>query len=34
MPSENKLVEVELSKKGNAYQVEKGVIAGVTYQVK
>jgi len=34
LPSDNKLVEVQVAKKGTSYQVEKGTIAGVKYQVK
>jgi len=34
LPLDNKLVEVQLTKKGSIYQVEKGSIAGVKYQVK
>jgi alpha-D-xyloside xylohydrolase len=34
LPLDNKLVEVQLSKKGTTYQVEKGTIAGVKYQIK
>jgi alpha-D-xyloside xylohydrolase len=34
MPSDNKLVEVSVLKKGTGYQVDKGQIPGVTYQVK
>ena len=34
LPLDNKLVEVQLNKKGATYQVEKGTIAGVKYQVK
>jgi len=34
LPLDNKLVEVEVSKKGNIYQVEKGMITGVKYLVR
>jgi len=34
LPSDNKLVELQLIKKGSSYQVEKGTIQGVNYQVK
>jgi len=34
LPSDNKLVEVVVSKNGTGYQVEKGEIAGVKYLVK
>lgn len=33
LPSDNKLVEVELSKKGSTYQLQKGVISEVKYQI-
>jgi len=34
LPSDNKLVEVTVVKKGMGYQVDKGLISGVNYQVK
>jgi len=34
LPSDNILVEVNVTKKGTGYQVVKGAIAGVKYQVK
>jgi alpha-D-xyloside xylohydrolase len=34
LPSDNILVPLVLNKKGNVYQVEKGEISGVKYQVK
>lgn len=34
LPSDNKLVKVHLSKQGAIYQVDKGTITGVNYQVK
>ena len=34
LPSDNKLVEVVVTKKGNVYQIDKGSIAGVKYQLK
>jgi len=34
LPLDNKLVEVQLSKKGTVYQVDKGTITGVKYQIK
>jgi len=34
LPTDNKLVQVEIAKKGTDYQVVKGLISGVKYQVK
>lgn len=34
LPSDNKLVDLELKKSGNSYLVQKGEIAGVKYQIK
>jgi len=34
LPSDNKLVEVSVVKKGTGYQIDKGLISGVNYQVK
>jgi alpha-D-xyloside xylohydrolase len=34
LPSDNKSVELTLAKKGNKYEVEKGVIQGVSYQIR
>jgi len=34
LPTDNILLSLDLNKKGQSYQVEKGAIAGVKYQVK
>ena len=34
LPTDNKLVEVSVVKKGTGYQIDKGLISGVNYQVK